>query len=55
MLITPDPLRPGDEVRFAVDYDALVRSVTSPFVRVEYVHGGGSAAPADEDVSRGDS
>ena len=55
VLITPEPLRPGDEVRFAVDYDALVRAVTSPYVRVEFVHGGGSAAPSDNDVSKGDS
>ena len=48
VLITPEPLRPGDEVRFSVDYDALVRAVTSPFVALEYVHGGG------HDVSKGD-
>jgi predicted amino acid racemase len=67
VLITPEPLRPGDEVRFAVHYDALVRAVTSPFVAVECVHGGGAdadgraaddAAPAvtddDHDVSKGD-
>jgi ornithine racemase len=53
VLITPEPLRPGDEVRFAVDYDALVRAVTSPYVRVRYTHGGGSAAPGGEDVSKG--
>ena len=41
MLITPEPLRPGDDVRFAVDYDALVRAVTSPFVTLEFRHGGG--------------
>lgn len=45
VLITPAPLRPGDEVRFAVDYDALVRAVTSPFVALEYVHGGSAAGP----------
>jgi predicted amino acid racemase len=38
ILITPEPLRPGDEVRFAVDYDALVRAVTSPFVTVDFAH-----------------
>ena len=32
VLITPEPLAPGDTVSFAVDYDALVRAVTSPFV-----------------------
>ena len=53
VLITPEPLHPGDEVRFAVDYDALVRAVTSPFVRVKYTHGDESAARID-DVSKGD-
>ena len=32
ILITPEALRPGDEVRFAADYEALVRAVTSPYV-----------------------
>jgi predicted amino acid racemase len=54
ILITPGPLRPGDEVSFAVDYDALVRAVTSPFVRVDYAHGSEPAAPTDNDVSKGD-
>ena len=55
MLITPEPLRPGDEVRFAVDYDALVRAVTSPFVTLECVHGGARGlANDDNDVSKGD-
>ena len=53
VLITPEPLRPGDEVRFTVDYDALVRAVTSPFVAVEFVRGGEPAA-MDDDVSKGD-
>jgi len=39
VLITPGPLRPGDTVSFAVDYDALVRAVTSPFVVKEFVAG----------------
>ena len=39
VLITPEPLRPGDTVSFAVDYDALVRAVTSPFVAKEYTTG----------------
>lgn len=43
VLITPEPLRPGDPVSFAVDYDALVRAVTSPFVVKEYVAGATSA------------
>lgn len=55
VLISPEPLRPGDEVEFAIDYDALVRAVTSPFVAVEYA-GRGEAAPASgSDVSKGDS
>jgi predicted amino acid racemase len=36
VLVTPQPLRPGDDVCFAADYEALVRAVTSPFVAVEY-------------------
>ena len=52
VLITPEPLRPGAEVRFAVDYDALVRAVTSPYVTVEYVHGGADAATA-HDIPKG--
>ena len=43
VLITPEPLRPGDEVSFSVDYDALVRAVTSPFVALACVHDGGAA------------
>ncbi len=56
VMITPRPLKPGDEVEFAVDYDALVRAVTSPFVAKEYVHGGrsGGSSPTDPDVSKGD-
>lgn len=63
VLITPEPLRPGDEVHFHVSYDALVRAVTSPFVSLECVHagdgsgeGGADSGPAthDNDVSKGD-
>jgi len=32
VLVAPEPLEAGDEVSFAVDYEALVRAVTSPFV-----------------------
>ena len=39
VLITPEPLRPGDTASFAVDYDALVRAVTSPFVAKELTTG----------------
>ena len=53
VLITPKPLAPGDEVRFAADYDTLVRAVTSPFVHVEYEHGGGWAAAHGDDVPKG--
>jgi predicted amino acid racemase len=49
VLITPEPLRPGDTVSFAVDYDALVRAVTSPFVVKEFFTGAASQ------VSKGDS
>ena len=51
VLITPEPLRPGDEVSFSVDYDALVRAVTSPFVAVECVRGDGRSVGR---VSKGD-
>ncbi len=37
VLITEQPLRPGDTVAFAVDYDALVRAMTSPFVAKEFI------------------
>jgi predicted amino acid racemase len=36
VLIAPRPLAPGDLVSFAVDYDALVRAVTSPYVVKEF-------------------
>jgi ornithine racemase len=49
VLITPEPLRPGDTVSFAVDYDALVRAVTSPFVVKELITG------TQSEISRGDS
>ncbi len=52
ILITPEPLQPGDEVRFAVDYDALVRAVTSPFVALELSHGGGTTS-TDDDIPKG--
>jgi len=48
VLITPEPLRPGDAVSFAVDYDALVRAVTSPFVTKVFVTGATSQAPAGD-------
>ncbi len=46
---SPEPLHPGDEVRFAVDYDALVRAVTSPFVAVEFMHGDDARARTTDD------
>ena len=45
MLITPEPLRPGEHVSFAVDYDALVRAVTSTFVAKEFATGALSEVP----------
>jgi len=45
VLITPEPLHPGDAVSFAVDYDALVRAVTSPFVTKEFITGEQRDAP----------
>jgi ornithine racemase len=53
ILITPEPLRPGDEVRFTVDYDALVRAVTSPFVALEFTGAGASVPVSDPDISKG--
>jgi predicted amino acid racemase len=53
MLITPEPLRPGDEVRFSVEYDALVRAVTSPFVTVEFTQGDASAPATGNDIPKG--
>jgi predicted amino acid racemase len=49
VLITPEPLRPGDTVSFAVDYDALVRAVTSPFVAKEFI------TRTQSEISKGDS
>jgi len=43
VLITREALRPGDTVSFAVDYDALIRAVTSPFVVKEFITGAQSA------------
>ena len=37
VLITDQPLHPGDTVAFAIDYDALVRAMTSPFVAKEFI------------------
>jgi predicted amino acid racemase len=56
ILITPESLRPGDEVRFAVDYDALVRAVTSPFVTLEFAGGEAAGNPlgsTDNDIPKG--
>lgn len=47
VLITPERLHPGDEVRFALHYDALVRAVTSPFVTVECAPDGDPPVPRD--------
>ena len=51
VLITPRELRPGETVEFAVDYDALVRAVTSPYVsqRLASAGGGGTPPPARPD------
>jgi predicted amino acid racemase len=37
VVVTPRELAPGATVAFAVDYDALVRAVTSPFVSRRFV------------------
>jgi hypothetical protein len=49
VLITERPLRPGDTVAFAVDYDALVRAMTSPFVAKEFI------TRTKSEISKGDS
>jgi hypothetical protein len=47
VLVTPRELRPGETVDFAVDYDALVRAVTSPYVSRRFVtRAAGGAPPA---------
>ena len=55
VLITPQPLRPGDEVEFAVSYDALVRAVTSPFVVKRFVGRGSTPVRTGSGVLKGDS
>jgi len=45
VLVTEHLLRPGDTVSFAVDYDALVRAMTSPFVAKEFVSRTSSGIP----------
>jgi predicted amino acid racemase len=55
VLITPEPLRAGDEVEFAVDYDALVRAVTSPFVAKEFVSRKSFITSSESEVPKGDS
>ncbi len=49
ILITEQPLHPGDTVAFAVDYDALVRAMTSPFVAKEFI------SRTKSEISKGDS
>ena len=49
VLITDQPLHPGDHVAFAVDYDALVRAMTSPFVAKEFI------TRTKSEISKGDS
>ncbi len=53
ILITETPLRPGDTVPFSVDYDALVRAVTSPFVTREFVHRGLRGLPDAASLAEG--
>ena len=47
VLIVEQPLAPGDTVDFAVDYDALVRAVTSPFVVKRFVGAAAGGAAGD--------
>jgi predicted amino acid racemase len=39
VIVVPDRLEPGDRLLFTLDYDALVRAVTSPFVELELTEG----------------
>ena len=39
VLIVEQPLAPGDTVSFTIDYDGLVRAMTSPFVTKSFTHG----------------
>jgi len=43
VVIVPERVAPGTELAFAVDYDALVRAVTSPFVTLTCVRSRGAA------------
>lgn len=54
VLITRTALRPGDTVSFAVDYDALVQAMTSPFVTHEFVHAGAQWQPDAPATASGD-
>jgi hypothetical protein len=57
VLITLGELRPGEAVEFALDYDALVRAVTSPFVSQRFVSrtvGGASPAGDTPPAARAD-
>ncbi|MCB6771251.1 hypothetical protein LI095_11030, partial [Veillonella atypica] len=38
-------LVPGDEVRFYMDYGAMLRAMTSPYVYKTYVHGAATTKP----------
>ncbi len=53
ILITEKALHPGDTVSFAVDYDALVRAMTSPFVTREFIHRGSRWQPNDMATLKG--
>jgi len=52
VLLTTAPLRSGDVVEFALDYEGLVRAVTSPFVRKLFVEGDHSSTMARRAVRR---
>ena len=54
VLITQVPLHPGDTVSFAVDYDALVRAQTSPFVTREFIRRSQQPKPNETGSSRDD-
>ncbi len=54
VLITQVPLQPGDTVSFAVDYDALVRAQTSPFVTREFIRRSQQPRPNETGNSQDD-
>ena len=51
VLLTDAPLRSGDVVEFALDYEGLVRAMTSPYVNKAFIEIDHSLATARRDAS----